>query len=362
MMRREHSTAAAWSSAVPSLLFWGLIILLQSPPGCQSFQHYHQHSKSSSGIIRHSTKITTSSSTTDTTDYSPFYLEDFNDSSSLTNNHNNNNGLEIWLDLRGTSLSPSTALELWELEHTDNNNDNLDHNAGTIQSNVPFTKCLVSNHANNNNNLNSDSQEQMESQHTTIQVLIDDDHPNSSWGKTLPLQINPNSQQPILPDPLPAMELISQNKGQYVLLDTTKGWKKVEEELRLSYLLSLAEVISSGALPSVSSTSSHDGDSNRGPGGIGFTCLTRNEVVKVAMWIQSITNNNPEWNNGGKNARVKTLDNGLVIPEYDDNDDGARDELPSRQQAATGLQYAIVVPYDVGLLKTAAMLLLNEGF
>jgi hypothetical protein len=269
------------------------------------------------------------------------------------NNDNNNNGVEIWLDLRGTSLSPSTALELWELEHANINDD--ESNKSTT---VPFTKCLVSNHDINNNNsyLNSN-----------LQVLIDHNESSSStssWGKTLPLQINPNTQQPILPDPLPAMELISQQQG-YIVLDTTKEWKKVEEELRLSYLLPLAELISSGALSP--SSSSGAGEGGNSAGGIGFTCLTKNEVVKVAMWIQSITNRHPQWNNDGsgqKNVRVKTLDNGLVIPDYDN--DVTDDDLEtttfgsttSRQQ----LQYAIVVPYDVGLIKTASMLLLNEGF
>ena len=289
------------------------------------------------------------------TDYSPFRLEEFNDVSPLTSNNNdhnnNNNGVEIWLDLRGTSLSPSTALELWELEHTNNNDDEGIHESTT----APFTKCLVSNHDNNNNSYSN----------SNLQVLIDHHESSSStsWGKTLPLQINPTTQQPILPDPLSAMELISQLQG-FVVLDTTKEWKKVEEELRLSYLLPLAELISSGALPPSSSSSDSSGTEFRdSAGGIGFTCLTKNEVVKVAMWIQSITNRHPQWNNdgSGQNVRVKTLDNGLVIPDYD-NDKDETTTTTSRQQQAPGLQYAIVVPYDVGLIKTASMLLLNEGF
>ena len=39
--------------------------------------------------------------------------------------------LQLWIDLRGTSLTPKTALELWSLEDDNNNN-------------APFTKCLVS--------------------------------------------------------------------------------------------------------------------------------------------------------------------------------------------------------------------------
>ena len=288
-----------------------------------------------------------------------------NNNSNNNNNQNNNNGMEIWLDLRGTSLSPSTALELWQLEHpidtTTDHNDDQDYDA-------PFTKCLVSQAAAaENGNAHQDNvhlmqQQQQQQPNDDIQiVLIDNNTMNdnhdqqtiqsSSWGTILPLQTSPQSNIPILPDPLPAMETISQ--GKYILLDTTGDWKKVEEKERLGYLLPLAELISSGA---------DNNSSSSGSGGlIGFTCHTRNEVVRVAMWIQSVTNRQSgSGDDGGqKNVRrVKTLENGLVIPDYDDDEeveDGSGEELQLQFGSVRqgGLRYAIVVPYDVALLKTA---------
>jgi len=346
MMTVNNNIATVWSIIVPL----GLL-----PLGCLSFHIIQPHVTSKSSTSSSSCLYSTKSSA-DTEYVSPFNLEELNNDSSLPNN--DNNGVEIWLDCRHTSLSPSTALELWDLECPDANYNNDD--VGLTKLGAPFTKCLVSP---SDNVSNSNGEKQMQLQNN-IQVLVDSGTNNnnnkqttestssSSWGKVLPLQTNTQSM-PILPDPLPAMETISQ--GQYIILDTTKGWKKVEEEQRLSYLLPLAELISSGA-----TTGGENGSSSSG--GIGFTCLTKNEVVKVAMWIQSITNNNRSGDGGGgQNVRVKTLENGLVIPDYDgDVMSDLQKQFGSSRQAR--LQYAIVVPYDVGLLKTASMLLLNEGF
>lgn len=314
-------------------------------------------------------KILSARSSADNSDYISLYYnadEEYNDSPSSDNNNNNrnsNNGVEIWLDLRGTSLSPSSALEFWALEGQQQ------------KQTVPFTKCLVSSRSDNKNTLF-----QRNKMPCNINVLVDDDENNgiilesassSSWGKVLPLQSSVKSI-PILPDPLPAMDIILQ--GKWIVLDTTKGWKRVEEEERLSFLLPLAELISSGATTTVgvinggcfssSSRSSRSG----GGGGIGLTCHTKNEVVKVAMWIQSITkrfHDDDDDDDGGDDGgggigqmslRTKTLDNGLIIPDDDDDDD---DDVTTTTKIQ-GMQYAIVVPYDVELLKTASMLLWNE--
>ena len=355
---------------------WSIIVLGLLPLCCLSFHsvviqpahHHHITSKSSSSSSSLTRTCSTKSSSTDTTDYfSPYndvgeYNNNDNESSALpvNDNRNSNNGVEIWLDLRGTSLSPSTALELWDLEH-----DDMQQKANT----VPFTKCLVSSSSNNNNNSHNDKQLL---QNNNIHVLVDDTASGQSsaaaWGKILPLQTSSKQQQstpiPILPDPLPAMELISQ--GKWIVLDTTQDWKKVEEEERLSFLLPLADLISSGAVTGVQGGDNGSGSGSGSGGGIGLTCHTKNEVVKVAMWIQSITNrcNNGSGDGGGKNVRTKTLENGLVIPDNDN--DVSMDVQHLQQQFGTTrqarLQYAIVVPYDVGLIKTASMLLLNEGF
>jgi hypothetical protein len=339
-MRGKQSAMAAKSFGGAIIIVWSCLL----PLCCLSF-HMTTHQPaprqplpskpSRNRVLIRSTK----SSITDTTDYSSIYnLEEECDiSSNLIDNTCSNNGVEIWLDLRGTSLSPSTALELWEIEQQ--------QDGATA---VPFTKCLVSPPSDISNNNNSNSPQKSNNNGMNVllaagndQIIMESSQTSSSWGKILPLETSAQSI-PMLPDPLPAMDIISQ--GKWIILDTTRGWKKVEEEERLSFLLPLAELISSGAIPATG------GKGNGGGGGIGLTCHTKNEVVKVAMWIQSITNNR----SGQKSVRTKTLENGLVIPDDDDFD--ASVAFDSSQ----GLQYAIVVPYDVGLLKTASMLLSNE--
>ena len=72
--------------------------------------------------------------------------------------------------------------------------------------------------------------------------------------------------------------------------------------------LSLVELVSSGA------------SSRTGGGGIGLTCHTNNEVVKVVIFIQSRT----DGRGGRGNNCTKTLESDIVIP-----DDDAEAEKPT---------------------------------
>ena len=102
-----HNIAIVWSIIVPL----GLL-----PLGCLSFHIIQPHVTSKSSTSSSSCLYSTKSSA-DTEYVSPFNLGEFSNDSSLSNN--DNNAVEIWLDLRETTLSPSTALELWDLECTD---------------------------------------------------------------------------------------------------------------------------------------------------------------------------------------------------------------------------------------------------
>jgi hypothetical protein len=132
------------------------------------------------------------------------------------------------------------------------------------------------------------------------------------------------------------MEIAS--NGQWIVLDT-EGWKRIEEEERLRMALPLLELISSSASRS------------SGGGGIGLTCHTNNEVVKAVMFIQSMTNGG---GSDGRQVRTKTLKSGIVILE---DDTGIA--LPSSIQSTTH-HFAIVVPYDIELLRTAKLLFADK--
>mmetsp|Transcript_24828 Transcript_24828/g.44656 ORF Transcript_24828/g.44656 Transcript_24828/m.44656 type:complete len:370 (+) Transcript_24828:37-1146(+) len=336
--------------------------------GCSAFHQQHTIFPSlsrSSYRTREPTCIhqsTTSSSSTDKNIFYNINISDNDDAHEYQGEHDNIGGVvELWLDLRGTSLTPKAVLKLWHLEERQNNQqqpleNNNDTTADSLLAKAPFVKCLMSPNEKfrdsppqKNNNENE--------QHIDVLFVAEKDGgdmnyllrqanrspsstsaPDSIIGRILSLQAS-SSSMPILPDPLPAMEVAS--KGQWIILDTN-GWKKIAEDDRISNVLSLAGLISSG--------------SNSG-GGIGLTCHTNNEVVKAAMFIQSMTNNGGGGGGGG-NTRTKTLESGIVIPDDDDDDAEMSSGSGSGiRKSGKRTNFAIIVPYDVGLLQTATLLL-----
>lgn len=318
------------------------------PMGCSAF-HQHQQlpmlaspSRSRPLLTREPT-FARSATTSSTADQSINDVDvDENDDAQIFKGENNNNkGFELWLDLRGTSLTPKTALELWDMEERQNNQqqplalENRDIDLSLTRA--PYVKCLVSSTAKTQVYTPQNGEEN----HQNIDVLLiaecnDEDDMKSisqmtspttstSIGKIQSLQAS--SSMPILPNPLPAMEVAS--KGQWIIIDTD-GWRKFDEEERSSMALPLIDLIYSGSLSSTSG------------GGIGLTCHTNNEIVKTAMFIQSMTNGG----GGGNTGQTKTMESGIIIPD----DDAAKS--PTLGNA----NFAIIVPCDMGLLRTAMLL------
>jgi len=248
--------------------------------------------------------------------------DDIDNTNSIDKQSDNN--LQLWIDLRGTSLTPKIALELWSLED---------------DSNAPFTKCLVSsiekNAKDKSNNLDILLVE--ESDTTNDMPIIS--HQTKHVGSILSLQTSSTSM-PILPnDPLSAIDIVS--KGQWLLIDTNQ-WKKVEEDERISMVIPLIDLISSG----------FTNDTSNG-GGIGVTCHTNNEVVKMAMYIQSMMNAS----GGSDNTKTRTLDSGIVVPDTTDNEslsDGTN-------HSSMKQKFAIIVPFDMELLRTAKLLFADDN-
>eukprot|EP00578_Thalassiosira_sp_NH16_P015968 CAMPEP_0181116328 /NCGR_PEP_ID=MMETSP1071-20121207/21891_1 /TAXON_ID=35127 /ORGANISM="Thalassiosira sp., Strain NH16" /LENGTH=357 /DNA_ID=CAMNT_0023200563 /DNA_START=12 /DNA_END=1085 /DNA_ORIENTATION=+ len=270
-----------------------------------------------------------------------------NDSAQGSNEDSNNVGLELWLDLRGTSLTPNAALELWNLEEVQNNSYRRLHDDEVSPSlKAPFVKCLVSS-TNTDDKTHGHTPQNNEKFDHDMDVLLvaeggdgEDTAPifhhanpplSSSkdpvlFGRVLSLQTS--SSTPVLPDPLPLMDAISD--GQCVILDT-QGWKKIEEGERLRMASSIMELISSGA-----------------PGGtIGLTCHTKNDVAKAAMFIQTITGT---CGGGMVNSRTSTLDSGIVIVD----EDGDSSNISASDNAMH--RFAIIVPYDMSLLQSYCLL------
>ena len=279
-------------------------------------------------------------------------------SNSFPSSKSSNGVVEIWLDLRGTSITPKTALELWELDEQMQQQSNS--NKARKETKPPFMRCLVSSiskqsdssslvtpPANNPLDVLMVGQEEAGG----MRIITQTQKSSSSFGSMISLQPSPASASiPILPDPLPLIDLASQ--GLNVLLDT-KGWKKVAEEKRLSMLLPLIELITS------STATNADG------GIVGWTCFSNSEIVETAMWIQSMGNGS-KGSRGGNTLRTKTLDSGILIPDLDDIESFALDSTvideDSTEQKRDECKFAIIVPYDVALLRAAMMLLGDSSY
>jgi len=224
-----------------------------------------------------------------------------------------NEKIDIWLDLRRTSITPKMALELWQAEIQD---AQLDQG---LSKKFPFTKCLVSHGEHNLDPSNDIDVIMMDKDESSFRFISPIQ--SASVGEIVSLE-STQSNSPVLPDPLPLMDKFS-NK-QWIILDTN-AWKKIDEVGKLDSIFPLIELI----------TSTKARDKN---GRIGWTCHSKNEVIKSAMWIRYQTNISER--------NIKTLPSGIIIP----GDTVANAPAP---QDSDNAMFVIVVPYDVGILRTA---------
>jgi hypothetical protein len=280
-------------------------------------------------------------------------IHDIIEIDSLPSVEDQDSGIELWLDIRGTSLTPKTALELWNLEENLNNlpQKGVDDNSAMERlPKLPFHKCLVSSEDKfdaslpqkyDNQSLDvlfvSESTDDNQMPYIFQPMDPSETSPTQSIGRLLPLQASSNNK-PLLPDPLPAMKVVS--SGQWIILDT-EGWKKVAEEERLRMVLPLLELLSPGV-------SSYD------VGGIGMTCHTNNEIVRAVMFIQCMTSGG---GSDGRNVRTTTLESGIVVPQH--HEMNISSTTPSG--AKWMRRFAIVVPCDLGLVQTAKLMLSNNN-
>ena len=267
---------------------------------------------------------------------------------------NDNSGIELWIDLRGTSLTPRAALELWNLEEHMNKAQQEElsgsNGVGWLPK-VPFNKCLVSSVENSDAPFHQISSYEIDQKNNVLFVSEsnDDDDMSSIFQQADPSSTTPTesvcigrllhlqslSHMPNLPDPIPAMEVAS--IGQWIILDTD-GWKRIDEQERLRMVLPLLELLSSSVT---------DG------GGIGVTCHTNNEIVKAIMFIQCMTSGG---GGNGRNVRTKTLESGIVVPQQDSMISSFSDDATESSLC----RFAIVIPCDMGFLRTAKLMLSNN--
>ena len=223
--------------------------------------------------------------------------------------------MEVWLDLRGTSITPKAALELWRAEVQ--GDVQLEDEVTAAPISIPFTKCLISSDAQYSYTIEADV---MIVDKNGVLFSPTSSHEQSiSIGQIVTLESSQN-HMPTLPDPLPLIDKYS--NGEWILLDTN-AWKKINGDKKLAALFPVAELI-------ISMEPSGSG------GKIGWTCHTKNEVAKSVMWIKSHEKK-------GSMMSAKTLESGIMIPC----------EKNTNTPNSNSTDFIIVIPYDSGLLRTA---------
>lgn len=238
--------------------------------------------------------------------------------------------VELWLDLRQTSMPPQTAL----LHLT---NDLWDEYKPPGDKSFIVDKVLM----NMNDNLGAIVDDIRDEFETEIGVMIMDEgkmYEINEGGIMLPvgkgvkIEMDENGGINVNKDPLPVLDAVS--KGEWVILDDhTEG-----DNASIS---NLVELVSSGAGVFNMGTTNAD-ESPLSPGGLGLSCSTQARVMEMGALIQSVS--------GGKG--FETTESGILVQstENSSNSNGG----VSRDGNA--IEYAIAMPFDAMLWKTSSLI------
>lgn len=255
-----------------------------------------------------------------------------------------NKNVQLWLDLRQTTISPQTAL----LHLT---NDIWDEYTPPSDKSFLVDKVLV-NHNHNIDCIANDIRDEFE---TEVGLLSFSEETNelfemNSEGVMIPIghvvnvkDENGNGVININVDPMPILETVS--RGEWVLLD-------VNENVDSGSISSLVELVSSTSTAGVfgglaasagelSLSSSPSASSS--PGGIGFSCQSEASVVEIGGLIKSFSGNKVY-------ERTKS---GILVQSLDEGEDN-NERTNDFGGGGAPLEYAIVMPFDAMLWKTSS--------
>mmetsp|Transcript_5083 Transcript_5083/g.7162 ORF Transcript_5083/g.7162 Transcript_5083/m.7162 type:complete len:344 (-) Transcript_5083:17-1048(-) len=275
------------------------------------------------------------------------------------------NDVELWLDLRNTSMPPQAALlhltnDLWD-EYIPPSNKSF------IVDKVIVNKKYIQNFS----QLISDIREEFEDEISLVVVEDEDGIPMSGqdgngsgsalysgkkslfeiddlevmipMGKCIKIAKDRDGVVNSNVNPMPILEIVS--SGKWVLLDS-------EENVDKESICSLVEFIVNGvdtfgkiSLGGSDESSLPSSDLSNPNGGIGIACNDDGNVVEMAALLRSLSGN-----------KIETTDSGILLQSSSDNSgtdqDGEDEELSSK----AGVGYAIVMPFDAMLWKTASFL------
>lgn len=275
------------------------------------------------------------------------------------------NDVELWLDLRDTSMPPLAALlhltnDLWD-EYIPPSNKSF------IVDKVIMNK----NHFQNLSQLVSDIREEFEDEiglvvvENEVEIPIigqDDNGSDSALYSDNKLIFEINELELMIPlgkcieiskdrdgvvnsniNPMPILEIVSDRK--WVVLDS-------EEDVDKNSICSLVEFLVNGvktfgnfSLGGEDEVSLASSDLSNPNGGIGIACNDEGNVVEMAALLRSLGGN-----------KIETTDSGIIFQSSSDNIRIYQGGEEDQSSSTTGLGYAIVMPFDAMLWKTASFL------
>ena len=260
-------------------------------------------------------------------------------------------GIEFWLDLRDTAILPSAALShlLETLDGDTLLNDNDDKvffidKVLTTTTNEDYTKNVksfvdwVTQHMEEQfeNLIEIIYETKKKEDSSTISIFSATSETSTndeSFGIRVDLFQDDKSQ---LTDPIPALQCVSQ--GKWVIIQPNDDNNDNNEQQRKIALDSLVELLVAST-SSLSSLVLNDDNDSKGAtnnvdmGGVAIACQSKSDIIHTGSIIQSLL---------GNGSSITCTDSGIYIPS--DNND---------QSSPTLLKFAIVLPMDVMLWKTA---------
>lgn len=321
--------------------------------------------------------------------------------------------VELWLDLRGTKVTPHVALTYIMQELRD---DSFTEDENASRSTIMLaSKVLVSSNDGTGNNSTKEKQQRHESnkalrdeiaheiedeEEIQIEILftsVDKDRNSVNLccrrrsekdecenvitiGEVMNIPTGASSSY--IGDPIQALEVVS--RGEWLFLDdhssNIKMMKASSQDERIEAVQSLVELVSSGGCASLSSFSlggvdendviedgrlNFDGASAR-LSGIAIGCRTNADILQIAGCIRSLVTT-------GGDEGYTTTESGIYIQassddkdEYDTSKDGDKINPSSSSttismpdedtEKGSMIRYAIVMPFETALWKSAALL------
>ena len=260
---------------------------------------------------------------------------------------------ELWLDLRGTTISPQVGLshlinDLWD-EFT----PPQDKSFLVDKVIVDATKLSGTEMEKIYNEVNDEYEDEIEilfyKDHNMLSLdVVSNEHDDKNGdafcrhqrGKDFQMFDMDTGVIHAYTDPFPALEVIS--SGQWLVLDSS-GMRDDNE--RREAIESLVELCSGGLSPTLTLIGQNEfnhGSSLRG--GVAIDCSSDTDILEACTFMKSMT--------GNPNDYI-TTDSGILIESK--KEEPSSTKIEQNLSTSKSMDFAILIPFDALLWKTASL-------